>query len=242
MNIFNENLKDRILPEKTFGFDIDDVIWDLMSLIISHLNENWDKQFSLDSVTDWDFWGMFEWKWQDYLKNMIIERWMYEKMSVYEDTKEFINNIKDTHQITFVTSRFSYPWILDITKQWFDSNWIYYDSIHFEKFKSYFCKIAWVDYFVDDSLENAIKISKNSKIQVFLLNKPWNQQTEINRLIKNWIFTEEQIKEELSKIKRINNVGELNKDMFNINTKLIEPKENSNKNDMSKKMIWRFGV
>lgn len=210
MNIFNDNIKDRVLPDKTFGFDIDDVVGDLMNLIVDALNEMWEKNHTIDDVKDWEFGWILKGNSPTYLKDLIVAKWMYEKMPIFEETKNFINSIKDTHQIMFITSRFNYPGIDQITKKWFEDSGIYYDSIHFERFKSYFCKTSGVDYFVDDSLENAIKISKNSKIQVYLLDKPWNRQQEMDRLVKEGILTMDQINEEMKKIKRINSVWELN--------------------------------
>lgn len=201
--------KNRSVPEKTFCFDIDDVAWDFIWTALSYLlNKHWLSWYDINDVLTYDFQTIFGRPLtSDEVKEAAFESWAYEIMIPDENLKEFIESIKERYAVVFITSR--YPWTEDITSSWFEKHWIFFDVIFYQPFKSYLTKLIHADYLVDDSLENAIKISKNSKTTAIIRNQPWNWAHEENRLIEEWKLTREQIDTELAKIPRINNIWDL---------------------------------
>ena len=191
--IFSQN-KDRILPEKTFCFDIDDVIWWFMDIITEYFSNNpnyWNINFKLEDVHTYDFQTIF-WnplKTED-IKNAAYLTEAYSIMHLNPWVREFIDSIKDEYRIIFITSR--YPWTEELTRQWFEDNNIFYDIIFYQPYKSWLIPFLNADYLVDDSLENIIKVSKNTKTRWILFNKPWNWKLEEGRLIKSWKFQRSQ--------------------------------------------------
>lgn len=208
--------KTRSLPKKTFCFDIDDVIGWFMEEITRYFSNNPEYnniEFWLDDVNTYDFQTIF-WKplTTDEIKVAAYETEVYSKMRINNGVKTFINGIKDEYRIVFITSR--YPWTEEITQKWFEDNNLFYDIIFYQPYKSWLIPFLNADYLVDDSLENIIKVSKNTNTKGILFNKPWNWEDEENRLIKSWKLTRDQIDKELNEVIFINSMVDLTKMWF----------------------------
>lgn len=185
---------------KKIWIDIDDVMNDFISFIISELNfYTWKKI----KITDIDFWHLNQiWGISfEELKYIYKKSDIYSKVPLLQKNVDIIKKLENkNYQIIFITSRFLYQDYdtKKITQTLFRKFWLDND-IYIWMNKSSICKELWINVFIDDALYNCLNIKNNNhNIDVFLLDKLWNWEKELKRLEKEWF-----------NIENINNINRL---------------------------------
>lgn len=198
-----------MVKKEIIWFDIDDVIWNFTQQFLNFYNKEHNTNFSLNEVNKWDIGSLLQNINNKNIYDYIFKYEIFSNMIPYSDTKKLIEELKEHYHIKLITSRPNTNDVIKITEDWLKKHSIFYHSLHIEAYKSYLCRDLNISYFIDDNLENIIKISKNSKTKWFLLKKHWNWEEEINRLLESWVFTKEQIEKALKNIHIVENVEEI---------------------------------
>lgn len=186
----NENKKLKI------GMDIDDTIWKFNESFINFLNFKNRTNYKIDNF-EGSFEDLFNLS-QDEI-SVLLEEFEYSlefgKFDLIEGVKEFLEELKQIHEIIFITARSNK--FEEITRKKLVEHFGEFDfPIHFLYDENYnklnskadLCIEHGVDYMIDDFLQNLLSCS-NKGIKSFLLDRPWNQTEELDENIirvKEW--------------------------------------------------------
>lgn len=176
--------------------DLDDTIANTSAVIIKYArkfnNENFgNNEIEIkNSIDQYYFARKFNWNrehlisffdncYPQYLKNI----------KVLPKARLYLKKIKNLNiKIYIVTSRrlSKNGDVLKITEKWLKNNDISYDKLFIDiKNKEDLVKSVNADFFVDDSIENCLKVKNmNPDIKVFVMNTDYNKNvnTNINRI------------------------------------------------------------
>ena len=201
------------------GIDIDNVISNFNEELLKEYLEH-DKTLRNTGIINKNAHyirrGMFDWTEEEenkfYKEN--IER-IAKNLKVKDGAKEYIYKLKeDGHVIYIITGRdngeYSEPY--KMTKEWLDNNLIKYDKLiltnAYDKCeKAEKCLLNNIDIMIDDSL-NICKHCIKSNIKTFLMDTPYNRNTNIPR-----VYTWKEFYEKVSNMEKKKII--LDTDMYN---------------------------
>lgn len=180
------------------GIDIDNVISNFNEELLKEYLKH-DKELRNSGIinknADYIRRGMFDWT-EDEEKSFYrdnIER-IVKQLNVKDGAKEYIDKLKsDGHIIYIITGRdngeYSDPY--NMTKEWLDSNAIYYDELiltnaykNDKHGKTEKCLKNNIDIMIDDSVHICQDCIDNN-ITTLLMDTPYNNQVDMPR-VHNW--------------------------------------------------------
>lgn len=157
------------------GIDIDGVIADSLTTWMEKLNAHFGQTKQKDDFIIYQFEKVYNVPWPDmdsfFRENQGI---LLTGLQLMEGAREVIQWLKAEHIVLLITARPEE--FMDITRTWLAEQNIVYDHLimtNFQDKRDYCCELG-VELFIDDSLENAVSISKLN-IPVLLYNAPYNQ-------------------------------------------------------------------
>jgi len=173
------------------GIDIDDTIVDFFEDFIHFCNEDNGLDLTIQDLIERGFFGLLKTREEVVLAlEKYVETGRIYTRDVFEDFLNSFDKIK-CEDIFLITARsFDNP---EKTKEFlkqkingFDFR-IYYVKDHPEKNKLAIAKELGLDLIIEDSPKEA-KLCSNGGIQVFLIDKPWNQGVSHEKIIRvnNW--------------------------------------------------------
>ena len=177
------------------GIDIDNVISNFNEELLKEYLKH-DKELRNSGIVnknaDYIRRGMFDWT-EDEEKSFYrdnIER-IVKQLKVKDGAKEYIDKLKeDRHSIYIITGRdngeYSDPY--NMTKEWLDNNFIYYDKLiltnaykNDKHGKTEKCLENNIDIMIDDSVHICQDCIDNN-ITTLLMDTPYNKQVNIPRV------------------------------------------------------------
>jgi 5'(3')-deoxyribonucleotidase len=155
--------------EPVVALDVESVIADIHSAWINRF----DKSFTIDDITDWEFKSLKAW-------NENLESFLAETDSLWNNSPEIhippmISNLKEITDklkpFDIVTSRRTLSGI----KQWVDFHQLEYRAIVYISEKQTKTDLNY-EVFIDDNPELAPKLKKNQFL--WLISQPYNKNVE----------------------------------------------------------------
>lgn len=157
------------------GIDIDGVIADSLTTWMANLNAHFGQNKKIEDFIIYQFEKVYNVPWPD------MDRFFRENqgklltgLQPIAGAKEVIKWLKEEHIVVLITARPEE--FEEITRAWLAEQGIVYDHLIMTNFqdKRDYCWELGIELFIDDSLENAISISRLN-IPVLLYNAPYNQ-------------------------------------------------------------------
>ena len=182
---------------KKIGIDIDEVLSETVAGFLAFYNEKHGTQFYFDQIVEYSFSKIFGIT-PEIEKSELMAFFAstsFAELATVNGSNEAIKELSKNYELYAVSSR--PPQLMKLTSVWLNKHFqgcfkevILIDS-HFDssKNKSQICLQKHLDYFVEDVLSYAEDCA-GSGVEVFLLDKPWNQGTINSKNIirvKNWL-------------------------------------------------------
>ena len=238
------------------GIDIDNVISNFNDTLLNEYllhDRNLRNKGIINKNADYIRKGMFDWKEEEeksFYKNN-IER-IAKKLEVIDGAKEYIDKLhNDGHFIYIITGRDNgeYTDPYNMTKEWLDNHFIYYDYLilinaYNRREKARKCIENNIDIMIDDSVYICSDCIQNG-IDTLLMDTPYNKYSDIKR-VHNWKEIYEYItqykKEKLNVILDTDTYNECddqfalaymikNKKLFNIEAITVAPYSHKERNE-----------
>lgn len=173
----------------TIGIDIDDTICDTINNIIPALCEYYklDKNDFIDSYKKDN--SIIE-KLPNYLDfAQIYYPKILPTLPLFKDCQKYINKLHENNKIIFITARLtlgkdlSYKYGYDyLTK-----NGIIFDDLLIGvKDKKKICDDYNIDVFIDNNINNCVKVSNNKDIKVLLYDNEYNKNNNTLTRVYSW--------------------------------------------------------
>jgi len=179
------------------GIDLDDVVFDFISLVLKKYKEIFEKEILFEEVSSFYFSRVFNLSQEKvdlFFKKILIKE-SVENLELCEFAKEIILELSKNNKIFFITSRVHAK---DGTLESLNKN---FSEINFElifssnpyhknegKSKGEICKELGINFMIEDDIKHCEECIQKG-IKVFLLDKPWNQKYLENEdiiRVKNW--------------------------------------------------------
>jgi uncharacterized HAD superfamily protein len=178
------------------GIDIDEVLVEFVRPYLEFHNQKFGKSLKLEEVKKFHFWEDLGFSleeiqplFEEFNKSFIL----LEDMPFFENAKESVLKLSENNEIFFITSRPEK--IRQGTENFLKMHFANFKFINsgdtyggVKKNKADICKENKLDLMIEDSSKIALECAQN-RIKVFLMDKPWNQDLNINENIlrvKNW--------------------------------------------------------
>ncbi len=192
------------------GVDLDDVLGEFMPQILSFHNERYGSNYTIRDAGHFhalfDLIGKSDEEAIGKMEAFYKSR-QFKEMKPVKGAKANLKKIKDDgHQLIVITGRPSH--IREKTTKWLDEHFAdLFDEVHFADHcvhphgwtKGEMCKKLEIHHHIDDFLTFAKDCAKNG-INVLLLDRPWNQDVELENNIKR-VFTWDEISLDLVRAK-----------------------------------------
>jgi uncharacterized HAD superfamily protein len=192
-----------ILRKRRLGIDIDGTVT-CPSTFIPYLNESFNKNLTLEDITDYDLLPFLETTEEE------LNRWMeeyepiiYSRAPLVPHALEVIGEWKEQYELYYISARGKH--LYEITEQWFQKHGVHYHHIELigshdkvEAVKKY-----KIDAFFEDKYDNACDIAEQCHIPVILFDTPYNQGPLPNGVIRvyNWLEAKKHIEHFFEKTK-----------------------------------------
>jgi len=182
------------------AIDVDDVISLTADAIVEKANQKYNldvKRKDLKSFNWWECTPITEEMFWNCIKEMDEEKALL-NLEIEKGADKVINKLykNKKNSIYFITARGVF-WDnhREDTIEWFDKKKIKYDAqkMIFSQEKQDFVERFNLEYFIEDNPKRALLIAEK-KINVLLMNRPWNQHISESRYIKR-IYTWKEIDE-----------------------------------------------
>ena len=157
------------------GIDIDGVLADVLTTWVKELNQYFNQSKRREDIFAYKFEEVYDVPWEEMDKFFRTnQQLLLCNLAPIEKAQETLVTLSKQHEIYLITARPEEYKIL--TQGWLDCHKIPYNKIIFTDFqdKADYCKTNNIDLFIEDSLENAVSISKCG-IPVLLFDAPYNQ-------------------------------------------------------------------
>lgn len=169
----------------TLGIDLDDTITNSIESLLNYAklyNKEKGISFPIDE-NQWDFDKAFGWN-----ENNIIEftskylKTLLKEATIKEGAVETIEKLREEgYEIVVITARYEKelgdPY--NFTKAWLEENNIFFDKLIVNsKEKEIDCLKNNVEIFIDDNVNNCIKVHEKLHIPVFLFDNIFNRNKE----------------------------------------------------------------
>lgn len=171
------------------GIDIDDTICDTFTYILPALVEHYNldsKKLLNDRITN----NYDASKFKNY--NLFATLY-YPKIIPYvpliKDAKKYINKLNKDNEIYFITARSSlgYNDSYEMTYNYLVKNGFLFTKLIINaSTKAKACKNLALDFFIDDSIINCLKVQDNTKTKVILFGNIYNTNNDVLKRIDNW--------------------------------------------------------
>ncbi|MEI6498337.1 MAG: hypothetical protein WCO23_00030 [bacterium] len=194
------------------GVDLDDVLGEFMPRMLAFHNEKYGTKFGNRDVGHVH--ALFELI-SDTEEEAIAKMELFYKSDYFSDlppvkgAKENLRKIKDAgHKLVCITGRPSH--LKDLTVGWIKEHFEdIIEEVHFADSvvhahgwsKGEMCKRLGIHHHIDDFLAFAQNCAENG-ISVFLLDRPWNRNVELDINIKR-VFSWDEISLDLIKLNRL---------------------------------------
>lgn len=171
-----------------FGFDVDEVICDVINPLLNKINTEFSSEYTIEIFEDYDFYKNVYTGNKD-VDKLIADRFIEiirEGKILYGNSLPILDMVstiktlkKAKHEVHFITARSLE--FEELTKNWLLKNGLVFDSLNLVgnwKCKGDAIRGLKLDYFVDDHIDNiemAICVDKNLRGRTFLMDKPWNR-------------------------------------------------------------------
>ena len=154
------------------GVDIDDVLYPFQQELSRLLVAEGLAHCTVEAAhPSWDFyagWSMTRQEFWDHYHRLAEDRLLWQGECEYDTDAALYDLWARNFDIILVTARSER--YREATESWLHDEWIRYDELHFAHDKT----TVPVDMFIDDRLENYDQLDA-AGVEVYLLNKPWNQ-------------------------------------------------------------------
>ncbi len=179
----------------TIGVDIDDVLAQWNISYLKYINNKFGTNFKFDQITEYDYRQCFP----EFIERIDFFNLCFEfygrpefiDLDRVEYSEESIKRLAKKHKLYAVTARPEH--LQQITENWIDKYFPNIKEIVFTNFftkdpnqkmipKSEVCQNLGVDLFIEDAPHHAKDIAAKG-INVFLLEKPWNRNFEVENKI-----------------------------------------------------------
>ena len=171
------------------GFDIDECVSDLTTVLTEYLNKEYNIRWTKD---DFDFYGLLDLEYstdeefnKEIAQDLIIKANSADVQSLAEPVEgavKYLNLLKRKgHKLFFISSRYEKE--EETTMKWFKKYKIPYDRIIHtgkEVSKGQVGRHLKLDLYVDDlekHLEEMIKYQTKHRYGLLLFNRPWNKRS-----------------------------------------------------------------
>ncbi|MFS0786310.1 hypothetical protein ABC345_08030 [Shouchella sp. 1P09AA] len=183
--------------KRRLGFDIDGTITD-PATFIPYINQDFNTNFTLDDISDYDLSNLLKmeeadfWKWM--LKN---EPTIYSNAPLIKKVDHILNKWNVNHDLIFITARKKQ--YETITLDWLKKNDIPYQHVeligHHNKIEA--VKEQDIEIFFEDKHDNAVMIAEECRIPVILFDTPYNRLPVPEQVIRvtNWTEAESWVEE-----------------------------------------------
>jgi uncharacterized protein len=173
---YRVKFRDSSQNKNQIGIDLDGVLGDLVHNVIKYSKEKFNIRIKSEEITTHDLTKCTKLS-DSQVKELFQDTEIFSTLNVLKGSKESIQILKARgYTIHIVSDRF---WDKDDwknTKKWLDGNEFSYDSLCLVSAndKLEYAKKHKLEYFIEDNLETAKKLSTYCK-NVFLFNTPYNQ-------------------------------------------------------------------
>lgn len=148
--------------------DVDGVLADQVSLILSKLNKTYNIQISNEEIVEWDF-PIMETRIDIEIEKALLDPKHVMNLPLIEGAKKGLSYLWQNHHVIIATSR---PKETEsATMKWLSSNFKFHEYIN-TRGKSK--KTVDASILIDDNIENIKEFSENSGIGL-LFSQPWNR-------------------------------------------------------------------
>jgi uncharacterized HAD superfamily protein len=191
------------LRKRRLGIDIDGTVT-CPSTFIPYLNESFNKNLTLEDITDYDLLPFLETTEEE------LNRWMeeyepiiYSRAPLAQHALDVINEWKNEYELYYISARGKH--LYEITEKWFKENNVHYH--HIELIGSHdkvdAVKKHKIDAFFEDKYDNACAIAEQCNIPVILFDTPYNRGPLPNGVIRvyNWLEAKKHIEHFFEKTK-----------------------------------------
>lgn len=176
--------KGQIIKMK-IAIDLDGVVVNYQQKLVDEVNRIYDKNLTLEDMTDYNF-KNFKWINNDDLWKIIIKQWNDGTFRDCEPIEGALKGLRTLyrhgHTLQIITYRMLGAKLDTIT--WLDKHDVKYDTISFEKNKGLLCRKLGVEIMIDDSPDVLIDC-KNYGVKSVCYNQPWNSKFTPTWLTKN---------------------------------------------------------
>ncbi|MCL6616486.1 MAG: hypothetical protein K6T39_05130, partial [Anoxybacillus ayderensis] len=146
--------------KRRFGIDIDGTVT-CPSTFIPYLNKSFQKNLTLDDITDYDlvpFLDTTEEKLNEWMEQ--YEPIIYSEAPLANGALEVINSWKDEYELYYISARGRH--LYEITEKWFQQQGVHYHHIELigshDKIEA--VKKYKIDMFFEDKYDNACDIAE----------------------------------------------------------------------------------
>jgi len=177
------------------GIDLDEVVVEFVRGYLEIYNKKYGKNASFEDIFSYNLWESLNITKEQAIQiaDEFYESELFGSIGIIEGAVEAINKLGEKNEIFFITSRPNH--IKNKTeafiKKYFSnikSDLIYSGDFWGGKKKAEICCDLGIDFMVEDHEKYSNEIA-NCGIKVFLLSKPWNNNTEGSDnlvRVKNW--------------------------------------------------------
>ncbi|MFY0544643.1 5' nucleotidase, NT5C type [Brevibacillus sp. H7] len=164
-------------PEKSLriGIDIDGTVTDPSS-IVPLMNESFGKNLRYEQCTDYNLATIYDITEEEFL--LWLDRHgerLYDVAPVHGTADVVLRQWHQSHRLIYISAREARH--MDVTVKWFERYQIpFHDIDLIGSHDKLSAAQKWqVDLFLEDRLENALQLSEELHIPVFLFDTPYNQ-------------------------------------------------------------------
>jgi len=181
-----------------FGIDIDGTVTDPAG-IVPLMNESFGKNLTLADYFDYNLAKVYDISTEEFslwLKTNGSR--LYQGAPIHGKAETVLRNWYENHQLIYISAREEDD--RNVTLEWFSRNRIPYHQIDLigSHNKLEAAKKWKVDLFIEDRLENALELSEELCIPVFLFDTPYNRAA-LPKLVYR-VFTWEEIHSKIPEI------------------------------------------
>lgn len=167
------------------GFDLDEVVVALMDRVIPIVNFESGRTFTTEDITDYNLRCIG-------IKDMetFINYYpsIHSSAKPVKDADRYIPRLtKSIYDIYFVTARDHYKGIRQVTENWLAEKGIPCTKLitHARHNKDKILEKEKIDFYVDDNPFEIEAILKNTPVEAYLMDRPWNRKFDMPR-VYNW--------------------------------------------------------
>lgn len=173
------------------AIDIDEILCETVRPFLDFIEESKGIKKDFEEVFSYNLWDVFE------LEKKEVDKIFHEvffgenlvcNLDLVDGAQRGIEILNEENELFFITSRPEY--YLDKTKEFIIKNFVSEPQIYFSgdfcgngKTKNEICEDLGIDLIIEDNGETSLKYAE-SGLNILLLDKPWNQDFEHDRIFR----------------------------------------------------------